>query len=142
MSKELYYTPTIKEFHPSFEFEQDNGYEWVKRTYEDTSQGIYSLKNAIVQRVIRVKYLDREDIESLGLNLIESEKSNYWGPLFERRVEIGFNTYKICRLHLGQKSQVVVGVSGEGSWGGSTDNIQMTIKNKSELKRILKQIGI
>ena len=77
-----YYKPTIEEFHVGFEYEYwdtlgDGHYDWFEGTYYYMKQtdkpkngghvvwSIDSLIKAINDLEIRVKYLDREDIESM-----------------------------------------------------------------------------
>ena len=83
--KDKYYTPEIEEFHVGFEFEYEYwdilrgvNYDWHEEVYYQMSQtkepkkgghtlwSIDSLSNAIKEESIRVKHLDKEDIESLG----------------------------------------------------------------------------
>jgi hypothetical protein len=71
---------------------------------------------------IRVKHLDREDIESCGAE------------------HLHLGVYKLSdRLTLIHQSDVnnVILKDSKGEW-----DFRLIIKNKSELKRILKQIGI
>jgi hypothetical protein len=74
---------------------------------------------------IRVKHLDREDIESLGFSIVQDETDSQWFKNDLLNTEIGIeNNHITIRI-----AQSFVLFSG-------------TIKNKSELKRILKQIGV
>ena len=139
-----YYTPEIEEFYVGFEYEVLlGGDDYEKDVFITSSKFGFDDIDDLVN-ISRVKYLDKHDVESLDFKMIESEKSNYWGPLFERIVEdkIGFNTGVVYRIHLGQDSQVLISTEVYSSYGSPTSSIQMIIKNKSELKRILKQIGI
>lgn len=64
-----YYTPEIEEFHIGYKYEITNGNEWVSKIFskEDLKSFLYEkLENGINQKYIRTKYLDKEDIESLG----------------------------------------------------------------------------
>ena len=69
-TQEKYYTPTIEEFHSGFEYEflmqYLNFYMWQKRVVEPDHRSFENYFNYIENNSIRVKYLDREDIESLG----------------------------------------------------------------------------
>ena len=90
----------------------------------------------------RVKYLDKEDIDSLGfekkyspsyindeiIELYSKGTENDWYNL-----EFDDDILIITKCHLYNKTT--------GNW--SQDSIfKGTIKNKSELKKILKQLGI
>ena len=72
MSKEemdKYYTPSLNEFHVGFEYETYNSYrkEWYKTILtEDNLEALGSFWYNFLEAEHRVKYLDKEDIESLG----------------------------------------------------------------------------
>ncbi len=139
-----YYTPTIEEFHVGFEYEviaEDFGIDSLLWLKHNNPYRIEILKNFIESNDVRVKYLDREDIESLG-----------WEPDFERswcvtnfkdsydrhicfkkknagliyRIDKGFVTIKNENQYL----QLLI----EGS--------TYKIKNKSELKKLMQQLNI
>jgi hypothetical protein len=127
MSKEenKYYTPEIEEFHVGFEYEHRNlpdgeDAEWFPHVFNKHCDA-ETHKN--MER--RVKHLDREDIEGCGFEEL-NEKDEYrlksndaiW-------LEIKHGLVFIENLH-----------ERDGNL------FKGTIKNKSELKRILKQIGV
>ena len=143
MSK--YYTPEIEEFHVGFEYEIKRHGVWGKETWSELLHENY---NVDIQHNdptevflesddwIRVKYLDREDIESLGCKLIG--KKDNGSLLFEKEY--------ICKRAMEMNNAAIYFValsnhiliyndSGETMFTG-------TVKNKSELKRILKMIGV
>lgn len=115
-----YYTPEIEEFYVGFEYER-NQYEndkWYKYVVEkgDVLDHESKLKN------IRVKYLDREDVESLGFNTEDN------GECYN--LQIGFDLYGLYplennRIHITKDMKTLF------------DGI---IKNKSELKKTIKTI--
>jgi hypothetical protein len=127
MSKEesKYYTPEMEEFHVGFECEG----KWFSQDeigFGEITIDIHNIHTAINNpTVFRVKHLDREDIESLGFKFkpygdIESYENDVWQLLrFQYPKEQVRLIHKV----------------------GSTRFFNGTIKNKSELKRILKQIG-
>jgi len=122
-----YYTPTIEEFHVGFEYEALWGIEnidgeWLKETFSEKSS-ISSLEGKI-----RVKLLDREDIESEGFKFENGMffKENI-NELYYLDKYFDFDTkYTISRLHTQDKYVLFEG----------------TIKNKSELQKLLVQLGI
>ena len=82
----------------------------------------------------RVKYLDKEDIESLGFKLEHYNKTSIYGAMgntkkpyiIENFSPVGNNIYKI-------------------TWISTMGNLVLFngyIKNKSELKKLLKQLEI
>ncbi len=146
MEESKYYTPSIEEFHIGFEFEcQDLSTAlWMDCVYRlnwmledmDISEWLddqYSFG-------IRVKYLDREDIESLGFNNSNHQDSIFLKPIkhFMGRpaeaIGINFND---------RSDHVLVFYVPDGSKIPAGVNLFVgTIKNKSELKKVLKMIGV
>lgn len=128
--KTQYYTPKIEEFHVGFDYEITNGYDWIKKTFskEDLKSFLYEkLENAINQNFIRVKHLDKYDIESFGLFKVvndwwhKSNTGNDWQILKidEHKYQISYGQHEFSKTYF-----------------------QGAIKNKSELKRILQQLNI
>jgi hypothetical protein len=128
--EEKYYTPTINEFHTDFEYEVLEKGNWIKKNdfsnaydYEDSC--LYGLIKDLEKGNIRVKYLDTKDIESFGwiedkIFLLDDStwfklNSNYLRHYYHGELYI----------QNGNKEMIFNGVC----------------KNKSELERVLKQIG-
>lgn len=126
-----YYTPEIEEFHVGFEYELFNGDNWQKRT---VGRGVWDLKGQIKKFLdkehIRVKHLDRDDIDSLGWTSIGDNVWEKWSnPKYAQwKLKMYNDKVSITFFHPDDSK-------GELHFFG-------TIKNKSELKRILKMIGI
>jgi hypothetical protein len=130
-----YYTPSIEEFRVGFEFEfRHSDYKekgWIKYTTpnlnieeEDCPFSCigYSLEE------YRVKYLDQSDIESLGFIL--NENSNIYHK--------DKYTLQYCQS-MNNHVEVYSNIFKEGY----NDNLfNGKVKNKSELKVLLKQLGI
>ena len=137
-----YYTPTIDEFHVGFEYEIDN----EKSIYSETHMNLFNINHKIKLNQIRVKYLDKEDIESLGWKVIESGKSPFTGKelyKFKINKEVGFNTGTNWYLEDGYTPGTIrITIENYGSWATSKDTINLFIKNKSELKKLMKQLNI
>ena len=123
MSK--YYTPTIEEFHVGFECEiKNNPVEsimdwWVETTIKE--------RDSLEGYDVRVKYLDKEDIESLLFTLLSTEL-NIHTYKNEKILLIFNNSDHECRLYRIYK--------------GNELRFKGTIRNKSELKTILKMVII
>jgi hypothetical protein len=133
-----YYTPTIDEFHIGFEYEYMQFSEELECV--DRWLPVNITIKALIPEInkfedinkIRVKYLNREDIRSFGFvddlrNSFIHDKYLLLPGYYTRaktEIQYDFDT-KICTI-------------------GSTGQIVFIgkIKNKSELKRILKQIGV
>ena len=151
-----YYTPTIEELHDGFEIELNGkgveGLNWFKRIVQPDEIVLYAMyidprrmswfdvKMGIVPKPehnIRVKYLDKEDIESLGWEYVEDRgMSENYGYSFLKEVSFlsGGNAYYKLRYWT-PNNRLRIEVIGSPTFDG-------TIKNKSELKVLLKQLGI
>ena len=149
MSNNKYYTPSIEEFHVGFEHERMNGDRWEKDVlvagdmYGTIAKGYENEFEEIDKgmRDVRVKYLDQEDVESLGFKLLK----NY---SVEQEYQSRITDDSWYELNVDDKEEYPCLVSIE-CWVNitkSTSNRDVmftgTIKNKSELKKLLKQLGI
>ena len=130
-----YYTPSIEEFHPGFEFQQKNS---------DTGDDIYDWDDMFMTTdfpedisLTRVKYLDREDIESLGWKYC---KEVYKDHTVEYYTIEGKGTFDLHQLRDGIISII------DGTISIILDEKAVvfsgTIRNKSELRRVMKMVGI
>jgi len=163
-----YYKPTIEEFHVGFEYEaiklkeidmkeipigtslqayidmNDLADEWIKLTWSDRCSpennfnvlrdptGIIDIS---VPDSIRVKYLDREDIVSLGWTPHDSNEVIYFKDnhmLLYREEE---HEISIAIVDPSVDEDMMINLR-------SNEVFKITIKNKSELKRLLKQLRI
>jgi len=127
-----YYTPDISEFHIGFEFESNytlfsKDREWTKHTL-DHNDGWFWEEWYVdaVPTEFRVKYLDREDIESLGFEEVPNVPIDW----FEKD---DWRLYK-------QGTEVSIKKAGE-AFHIHFGIFEGVIKNKSELKKVLKMIG-
>lgn len=148
--KEYYYVPEIEEFYVGFEYEllesipDSNGgilyskeKEWQYRilTSEHMCQPLnyeFFIKN---KNKLRVKYLDREDIESLGFKQITDNCFNLPLKSFRGRLDQEVRVLLRCTHVLIYLAQGMHDAEEKVLFTGD-------IKNKSELKRLLKQLGI
>lgn len=154
-----YYTPEIEEFHVGFEYEyksnKNYGYldtqkDWEKEEFRgghivDESSEVEDIQCAIEiekekQIEVRVKYLDQEDIESLGWVL--EQYTNLNTELPSKTVNKHLTVYKIYNEH----NSIILKLTND-NFMIITDNYDVsrfrgTIKNKSELQKLMKQLGI
>lgn len=137
---EKYYTPEIEEFHIGFEYESarlSNKDPWRKKvaTITDIDEAEACLTHFPEEKIIRVKYLDRDDIESLG-----------WKEVLGGLSPIATSEEGVTSRRLYEK---------QGYFLTKWDNslfvqiikaeeylFQGNVKNKSKLKDILKMVGI
>jgi hypothetical protein len=143
---EKYYTPDVEEFYVGFEFESKRGaYDGTVKTQEqfDNEKWQYDFcsegdlpyieraltgtnaKNGLCH--LRVKYLDREDIESLGFE-IDADYKSINSVLFSK------DDYTILQSDI---TEILI-----SDLFNETTLFNGRIKNKSELKKLLKQLGI
>ncbi len=164
-----YYTPEISEFYVGFEYEKKSGFmdgtvksqeqydttEWIKETstvgdspyIERTLNGRNAEKGLCG---IRVKYLDQEDIESLGWHEMEADSKyqNCYHLNRKKYTFVGARCGLVILIHDEFLNIIIIKQpnfyrDGTGNFDGYVTIIyKAEIKNKSELKKILKQIGI
>ena len=129
-----YYTPSLEEFHIGFEFETSylEDYDtWKKVTLEFDDFGFYTSTWEVDSNPteFRVKYLDKEDIESLGWT--DGETHGLSGYVLNYATD---DSYQMYYDKDNQFTQIY-------NWD-SKIIFEGIIKNKSELKRLLKQLEI
>lgn len=171
MENNKYYVPSIEEFRVGFEFEmKDSSIEyghdmWVKSVFGNllikSSGGQYSLNlkdyvEYIKDEDVRVKYLDREDIEELGYHLAEERD---WrnpkgrGLVFKKSKDSGDERMGhtdwseitfIDWINSPPNISIKKGRSGHesGVEGYESNPFSGIVKNKSELKVLMNQLGI
>lgn len=135
-----YYTPSIDEFYVGFEFEykMDDGlgnYNWLDFTFNNSAnikQGfIFSIDNIfedIKEEYIRVKYLNKEDIESLG-----------WKVWPNREYIFDLESYQLHQDRIPENNKI----KGIEIYNNNDKIIfEGYLKNKSELKKLMQQLNI
>ena len=134
-----YYPPETKEFHVEFEYEWRNkgSNDWNTAKIKDPEQ-LADIWNTIYD--LRVKYLDRSDIESLGFNRIEEcENYNNNESTYQKRVS---DDEIYCLVFHYDINKVTISVHDKDIKTNMSveRKFQGTLKNKSELKQVLKMI--
>lgn len=153
-----FYVPKISEFHVGFEFEFNgmdanwNQYGFKKQKVlltKDDYFGLFTLgwvekiyykPDDPLENWIRVKYLDKEDIEELGWGYSGDAKAN------DNSLEIiyfSIDDYSLSFYLINDMYGDNINISISQTVNGDYDDLfQGTIRNKSELKRIMKIVGI
>ena len=144
--KDKYYTPEIEEFHVGFEFEiEDLGDDgrtrvWRPQVFDGEETRTYFIEE-LRNDEMRVKYLDKEDIESLGWKFNRAH--------LEGETQLKFYKDNKCLYYREGEHQIgVFTINPSKCEYYSKHGVDpcmintVTIKNKSELKRLLKQLGI
>jgi len=169
MEENKYYQPQIEEFHIGFKFELRNTYDSTDEDYniwrectikdshtilrldsnfeEDYEHLLSNIEYELNKGNIRVKYLDKSDIESCGFKLIEDDggtlyfeknESDYsvWEIMFHKDVKDDYNIFieNIYQNKLTGKILLREHWSRYSYFKGE-------IKNISELQQVLKMIG-
>lgn len=153
MDKEKYYVPDIGEFCVGFKYEQfgPDG-EWSKEIYGGDNPALGWMLPAeffgkFCDEYVRVKYLDREDINSLGWHgcsvLDYKEKEHDFVDGWEFSLGDGKTTYVLQNVKYNKWVIWRQDCYNEasGNWTAQ-DMFFGEIKNKSELKRLMNQLGI
>ena len=144
-----YYTPDIKEFRVGFEYEFYN--ECWHDTLFDANIDLIKIYENI--KNFRVKYLDRSDIEELGYKLIKERGNpdekiylNYVGVLhFSNEDQEKLFTQISMYLYTDGTSDLKVAQyerTSNTTKQRSGPIFEGIVKNKSELKVLLKQLGL
>jgi len=155
---EKYYTPELHEFHFGFEFEylhplsvakttnEWQAYDWRSQMATVTlhPSGISIGGFSIKQECLRVKCLDKEDTEECGWDIA--------GEGYNGHSSTQPTTFKYTKptVYRGLKTQVTLIHNIVTKWCCVSVNSNMEdktlfagyIKNKSELKKIMKMINI
>ena len=141
-----YYIPDISELYVGFEYQSmciENAHWGICKVEEDfaTPPYLYEIEN----ETIRVKYLDIGDIESLGFSK-ETEKYKYGIVSNSELIKIeGKTIYKIqwyWHMDRSNRENLIRIYTGTLYNYPYTEIFRGDIKNKSELKKLLKQLNI
>lgn len=126
-----YYTPELNEFHIGFEYEYEDINEsgsttsWYKTIVKENECYIIDQHLKYSDDLnLRVKYLDKEDIESLG---------------WELKTDLYVKDNLTLQVH---KNSITIKYYDNFNNEWRTKVEQINIKNKSELVKLLKQLGI
>lgn len=152
-SEKKYYEPTVEEFHVGFDFECHIGNGLIpKQLYEEgqewkaTAWQVGDFFKTDKPKGLRVKHLDREDVEDLGWTFLHKDHFGHDEFVFKTTTPDSMDTPETTyRLWLSQYCLFLSIEIGSTSYGGETkpmDCQKFIIKNKSELKRLMAQLGI
>jgi len=137
--KKKFYEPKIEEFHHGFEYEFLYRDKWNRHNLDGTPIVHHELDQyeddlmKLAHAICRVKFLDQEDIESFGFEFYEKSVHR----LVMTGGKIKGETVYIEFKDLNQQ----VTIENYEDYEDNTVWFQGTIKNKSELKKILEMIG-
>ena len=165
--KKKYYTPSREEFRIDFEYESKHFIgnpfaneelkktNWYDKCIINNFNDLSLVDSAINENRLRVKSLDREDIESLRFEklikkdipkcfyplLDDIEKINSFFQLNSSKIDITWYLQKYHSEYNNTSIKIIKEERFKGNYYNDTI-FDGNIKNKSELIVILKQIGI
>jgi len=151
-----YYTPKIEEFHVGFEYEyRKKGAKWQNNEDDEVASDlecddIITLKSDIKNNLVRVKYLDKKDVEELGWKHDPNYDGEEMPSLFEKHGHsLGFSIDQqmtpkdTCYLlYLFPDQFVVIDSIYKCGSGREEMLFRGYIKNISELKKLMQQLNI
>lgn len=136
MSKEArYYVPKIEEFHVGFYF-QRYGNDYETEQVDQYDWHVYD--DLLHMDEVRVKYLDREDIEAEGWQ----KQTDTQVTCYE--IWVGRRLYEMRKSHpeyYGEDKYVIDFIEKEGK-GNRFTCFSGTIKNRSELRKVMEMLGV
>lgn len=139
--KNKYYTPIIEEFHVGFEYEILVGLsDWQTIQFKNEMWKSLSGKHVtkyLKNEYIRVKYLDKGDIESLGFKQTGGKLAKDVQDIFSKYENGRFIEYKMTFTYGGKYLEIDKIMDDD-----TLELFKGVIKNKSELIKLLKQLNI
>lgn len=162
MTESKYYTPSIEEFHVGFEYEKydertatyagEGSTNWHKHTYDLKSIRLSQLPSHLFEKTIRVKHLDRQDVEECGFEVISETKLKGYDlqnadSHFIRTVLKRAYVDEDVIITIYDKQKVIIRRNNTRNMRAYDKNKTFDvfvgiIKNKSELKRVMKMLCI
>ncbi len=128
-----YYVPQIEEFHVGFECEYNNvkSNKWIPHTIQfDPTNDIF--RNFFLTNEIRVKYLDRDDIQEYGWELDSVVKKE--GFFIHKNSNFNNGEIRLVFREIENTVEIMCDKSNFSFYG--------IIKNKSEFKKLMIQLNI
>lgn len=126
--EDKYYIPDLEEFEGLVVYRELNGRQVRYQIGLDTDYD--KLVEELKKNKIRVKYLDRFDIECLGFEYVEDSLCNYY---------IHSSGWK---LDLKSEQEVCIFDDSHSDISSTSIIFEGVVKNISELRKLLKQLGI
>lgn len=170
-----YYTPTIEEFHVGFEYEiksykdfeqgTDNWNKEIVNTDPLHERSLASIQYSINKTCVRIKYLDKEDIESLEFTKTFKNQWIDWEDYHLDRLPGNYGYFLHATLHFPRmyvksnrfednQFQIIVhrhfiseedcttSIDKQLNDNESEVVYKGIIKNKQELKKLMQQLNI
>ncbi len=139
MKNNKYYTPELSEFHIGFEFEYLNKTKWKKQivTLNNFPSFPYGYMESLetLEYGVRVKFLDKKDIESFGFKY-NKKQDLYISNKTYLGVSCG-DDKKLCIFYDSNDNNMLIYF--RDNTGYEFERFDGFIKNKSELKNLLEE---
>jgi hypothetical protein len=127
-----------------------NTNKWIKiddftNAYDYDDSCFYGLIKELEAGNIRVKYLDKEDIESLGFNPGKLHPKNFvsrYGFTENSSLDWQYFNNGVMEISFYKSPQEIIAICNGKYYDEQETFFRGIIKNKSELKKILKMIGV
>ncbi len=148
--KKDYYTPEMEEFHSGFEFEYLYGSEWHKHNLDGSPIIHHELDEfkddlmKLAHAIVRVKHLDKEDIEECGWDFYQEMEKTYLDEpclMFhndELNLMLGFY-YHSNRISLATKDPSKSEIFLKTNQDPNRISL-LKVKNKAEFQKIIKML--
>lgn len=148
-----YYAPELSEFYAGFEYEEFNKYQehWTnhilsKEDFESLGSFMYNFLENLESGNIRVKYLDKQDLEDCGFELLK-DKCPFGQLQFYKKVEDGFNCGYELIIRIGEfygnnARFIEIEKQNYSHYENAHYKIRPIVNNLNEFKKLLKQLGI
>lgn len=150
MKKNKYYTPKDEEFHRGFRFEMPNRDgepgSWKLYAYKHTPGANFDIDELCshhqktMKELVRVKYLNQDDIEELGWEWVQTREIPGDDDLTMHTFMHYENVGNIFQLTLIGGSVKIIAKGVDASRNGVL--FLGEIKNYNELERVMFQVGI
>lgn len=134
-----YYTPSVKDFYIGFEYEYKDGEKWIKSNdlsndflYEDNP--LYGVQKLCESNDVRVKWLDKEDILDCGFRKGHEFDDDNRFILKAENVLDGLQIQYEGYSEINKAIWITIYLQ--------YNSVDVFVKNKSEFKILLKQLGI
>ena len=143
--KNKYYTPEIEEFHVGFEYEFRTTVNWESKIFSENDFGSYfnpdGIEGKLKESRLRVKYLDKADIESLGFQFeIADNQADLYFLYGDFKTPDGqYPVTKYALTHHPETNHLIISAYNELLYEGTL--FEGICKNKSKLISLLKDIG-
>ena len=136
-----YYIPEIEEFNVGFEYEYQEYNDdldeyvdfWIKRFLCHLEDFTGEMEDTLTDGRVRVKYLNQEDIESMGFKL--DPIRSYFN--YRNSFSLINEPYKLSLDHIYNENKIIL--RGHKVDYPTKTLFEGTIKNLSELRKLLKQ---